>query len=96
MQADLLPSTPGGALPDWSMNLLRMNRVPSPGQGNMPLVVAPVWPTLLVGSVGHPPRNGACTPIAARWFLAAPPFIGPSSKGYCLGAPARACKMCFW
>jgi len=155
VQADLLPSTPGGALPDWSMNLLRMNRVPGPGQEtfaacggprvahpsgrvcgapppewcvhadcspldsggtsvhwsiqqgtlfrrpcsglqNVLLVVAPVWPTLLVGSVGHPLRNGACTRIGARLFLADPPFIGPSSNGHCFGGPGRACKMCLW
>jgi len=82
VQADFLPSPPGGALPDWSTNLLRMNRVPGPGQGNMSLVVAPVWPTLLVGYVGHPLQNGVCTPIAARLFLAAPPFIGASCRGH--------------
>jgi len=94
VQADFLPSPPGGALPDWSTNLLRMNRVPCLGQGNMPLVVAPVWPTLLVGYVGHPLQNGACSPIAARLILAALPFIDASSGGHCFGAPARACNMC--
>jgi len=69
VHADCSPIVFGGAFVDWSIEKGTLFRRPCSGLQNVLLVVAPVWPTLLAGSMEHPLRNGACTPIAARLFF---------------------------
>ena len=77
VHADCSPFVFGGTSVHWCIVQGTLIRRPCSGLQNVPLIVAPVWPTLLVGSVGHPPRNGACRPISCHLFWATLFFIGP-------------------
>jgi len=77
VHADRSPFVFGGTSVHWSIEHGTLFRRPCSGLQNVLSVVAPVWPTLLVGSVGHPPRNGACRPFSCHLFWATLFFIGP-------------------